>query len=113
MALALNNWVRPVGVVSTTPQIIYTAPVGYTGVVLLSQISNIGDNSQDINFYVEDNATGIAVTTTVHKNLPIANNDAVSLVKGKLALKTGDKLILQGSHASDLTYLFTILETLE
>lgn len=113
MALALNNWVRPVGIVSTTPQTIYTAPVGYTGVVLLSQVSNIGQASHDVNFYVEDNTTGIAVTTIVHQNLPISNNDAVSLVKGKLALKTGDKLILQGSSATDLTYLFTILETLE
>jgi hypothetical protein len=113
MALALNNWIRPVGIVSTTSQAIYTTPVGYTGVVLLSQISNIGENTQDISFYIEDNTTGIAITTTVHQNLPISNNDAVSLVKGKLALKTGDRLILQGSHPNDLTYLFTILETLE
>lgn len=113
MALVLNNWVRPVGVVSTTPQSIYTTPVGYTGVVLLSQIGNIGTVSHDVTLSIEDNSTGTSVTTKLHNKFPISSSDSLSLIKGKLALKSGDRLILSGSHASDLTYAFTILETLE
>jgi hypothetical protein len=42
MALALNVFQTITAVVSTSATVVYTAPVGYTGVVLLAQVANIG-----------------------------------------------------------------------
>ena len=47
MALALNVFQTVTAVVPASPTVVYTAPVGYTGVVLLAQVANIGANSQD------------------------------------------------------------------
>jgi len=50
MALALNVFQTVTSVVSTSPVEVYTAPVGYTGVVLLAQVTNIGASPYDITF---------------------------------------------------------------
>ena len=50
MALKLNVFQTVTEVVGTSPVGIYTAPVGYTGVVLLAQCANIGSNSYRIIF---------------------------------------------------------------
>jgi len=41
MALALNVFQTVTAVVNTSATVVYTAPVGYTGVVLLAQVANI------------------------------------------------------------------------
>ena len=48
MALALNVFQTITAVVSTSATVVYTAPVGYTGVVLLAQVANIGATSEDV-----------------------------------------------------------------
>ena len=48
MALALNVFQTVTAVVSISPTEVYTAPVGYTGVVLLAQVANIGASSYDV-----------------------------------------------------------------
>lgn len=108
MALALNTFKTVTSVVSTSPTTIYTAPVGYTGVVLLAQVANIGSNSQDITFSHLRNST----TTRVLKNFPIAANDTANLLAGKLVLEAGDAIVLSGSSATDLEFIASILETL-
>ncbi len=63
MALALNVFKTITNVVSTSPVGIYTAPVGYTGVLLLAQASNVGSVTQDISVSHVRTKAGIAVTT--------------------------------------------------
>lgn len=108
MALALNTFKTVTSVVSTSPTTIYTAPVGYTGVVLLAQVANIGSNSQDITFSHLRGST----TTRVLKSFPIAANDTANLLAGKLVLEAGDSIVLSGSSATDLEFIASILETL-
>lgn len=108
MALALNVFKTVTEVVSTTPAIVYTAPVGYTGVVLLSQVTNISVNSQDITLVHRR----ISTDTELVKNYPISASDTVNLLSGKLVLESGDKLVLSGSSATDLKFVASILETL-
>jgi hypothetical protein len=51
MALALNVFKTVTSIVSTEVQTeVYTAPVGYTGVVLLAQVANIDAISARCNF---------------------------------------------------------------
>jgi hypothetical protein len=112
MALALNVFQTVVGIVSTSPVSVYTAPVGYTGVVLLAQVANIGTTSQDISLSHQRSVVGVAVTTEMLKQYPISGNDTANLLSGKLVLESGDKLVLSGSVASNLKFVGSILETL-
>lgn len=108
MALALNAFQTVTGIVSTSPVEIYTAPVGYTGVVLLSQVANIGIETQTITFSHRRNSTD----TEILKNFAISSNDSANLLSGKLVLESGDKLVVSGTSATDLKFIASILETL-
>jgi hypothetical protein len=108
MALPLNVFQTVTAVVDTSPTEIYTAPVGYTGVVLLAQVANIGDNSHDITFLHRRSSTD----TEILKQFPISSNDTANLLSGKLILESGDKLVLLGSNDTDLKFIASILETL-
>ena len=108
MALALNVFQTVTAVVDTSATVIYTAPVGYTGVVLLAQVANIGATSEDVTLVHRRSATD----TEMLKEFPIAGSDTANLLSGKLVLESGDKLVLSGSNASNLKFIASILETL-
>jgi hypothetical protein len=108
MALALNVFQTITAVVSTSATVVYTAPVGYTGVVLLAQVANIGATSEDVTLTHRRSSTD----TEMLKEFPISGNDTANLLAGKLVLESGDKLVLSGSDASNLKFIASILETL-
>ncbi|MFZ9741624.1 MAG: hypothetical protein ACO3CQ_07010 [Candidatus Nanopelagicaceae bacterium] len=108
MALALNVFKTITAVLSESPTVIYTAPVGYTGVILLAQVANIGSSSHDITFVHRRSV----VDTELLQNYPISEHDTANLLAGKLVLQSGDKLVLSGSNSTDLKFIASILETL-
>jgi hypothetical protein len=112
MALALNVFKTITKVAGTSPVGIYTAPVGYTGVVLLSQAANIGNNTQTVSFSHQRTVAGVAVTTEILKNFPISASDTANLLAGKLVLESGDVIVLSASSSTDIKFLGSILETL-
>ncbi len=108
MALALNvfktiPYIAPTGVVG-----IYTAPVGYTGVVLLAQAANAGTVTRTVSLSHKRDS----VTTEIVKDLPIEASDTANLLPGKLVLETNDILMLSASNGSDVKFLGSVLETL-
>lgn len=108
MALALNvfqtvPYVAPTGAVG-----IYTAPVGYTGVVLLAQAANVGSATRTVSLSFKRDST----TTEIVKDLPIEASDTANLLPGKLVLETGDVLVLSADNATDVKFLGSVLETL-
>lgn len=108
MALKLNNYKTITEVVATSPTVVYTSPTGYTGVVLLGQIANISSTSYDVTLLHRRGGTD----TEIVKDFPIAGNDTINLISGKLFLETGDQLVLSGSDATNLKFISSILETL-
>lgn len=112
MALALNVFKTITKVATTNAVGIYTAPVGYTGVVLLAQSANIGNNTQKVSFSHKRTVAGIAVTTEILKDFPISASDTANLIAGKLVLESGDVLVLSASNGTDIKFLGSILETL-
>jgi len=108
MALALNIFKTVTAVVSTSATEVYTAPVGYTGVVLLAQVANIGATSEDVTLVHRRSSTD----TEMLKEYPISGNDTANLLAGKLVLESGDKLVLSGSNGTNLKFVASILETL-
>lgn len=112
MPLPLNVYQTVTSVVGVTTVGIYTAPVGYSGVVLLAQAANIGNNTQLVSFSHRRTTAGIAVTTEIVKDLPIPANDSANLLFGKLILETGDVLQIRADSASNVKFIGSILETL-
>ena len=108
MALALNVFQTVTSVVNISSTEVYTAPVGYTGVVLLAQVTNIGTSSEDVTLIHRRGGTD----TEMLKNYPISANDTANLLSGKLVLESGDKLVLYGSDGTNLKFIASILETL-
>jgi hypothetical protein len=108
MALALNVFQTVTAVVSASPTVVYTAPVGYTGVVLLAQVANVGATSADVTLIHRRSSTD----TEMLKNYPISSSDTANLLAGKLVLESGDRLVLSGSNGTDLKFIASILETL-
>lgn len=113
MALPLNIFKTVTNVLSTNPVGIYTAPVGYTGVVLLAQVANTGSTTQTVTFSHKRTIAGIAVTTEIVKDFPIPANDSASFLDGKLVLETNDTLVISGSSSTNLKFTGSILETLK
>ena len=112
MALALNVFQTITKVAGTDPVGIYTAPVGYTGVVLLAQCANVGGDSHTISFSHQRGNVGAAVTTEILKDFAIPGNDTANLLPGKLVLESGDALILSGNNGTNLKFIGSVLETL-
>jgi hypothetical protein len=108
MALQLNVFQTVTAVVSTSPTIVYTSPVGYTGVVLLAQVANIGTTSEDVTLVHRRSSTD----TEMLKEYPITSKDTANLLAGKLVLESGDRLVLSGSNGTNLKFIASILETL-
>ena len=107
-AAAVNVFRTITHVVGVNTVGIYTAPSGYTGVVLLAQVTNTGSGTETVSFSHRRDGTD----TEVIKDLSIPANDTANLLAGKLVLESGDKLVLSGSDASNLKFIASILETL-
>jgi len=112
MALALNVFKTITKVASTIPEGIYTAPVGYTGVVLLASATNVGATTKTISFSHERTVAGVAVTTEILKDFPISASDSANLLSGKLVLESGDVMKVSADTSTDIKFLGSILETL-
>ena len=109
MALALNVFKTITQVAPTSPVGIYTASVGYSGVVLLAQAANVGSDTQTVSLSHKRDS----VTTEIVKTLPIEASDTANLLPGKLVCEAGDVLKLSASNATDIKFLGSILETLK
>jgi hypothetical protein len=108
VALPLNvfktvNYIAPL-----SPVGIYTAPTGYTGVILMAQAANIDSTAHDITFSHKRGST----STELAKSMPIPGNDSLSLISGRLVLESGDSIELSASDASNVKVTVSILETL-
>ena len=106
-AAAVNVFRTITHVVGVNTVGIYTAPSGYTGVVLLAQCTNMGSTTYTMTFQFRRDGTDVPLISEV----PIPPNDTVNLLSGKLVLETGDSLVTNGSNATNLKFLTSILET--
>ncbi len=108
MALALNVFRTITATATTTPVGIYTAPVGYSGVVLLAQAANVTGNSYKVTLSHKRSN----VTTELVKDIDIPGNDSLSLITGRLVLQQNDSLILSANDANGIKLTVSLLETL-
>tara|TARA_X000000368_G_scaffold41651_1_gene30055 strand:+ start:1066 stop:1407 length:342 start_codon:yes stop_codon:yes gene_type:complete len=112
MALPLNVFQTITYVAPGSPVGIYTAPVGYSGVILGCQATNVDSTSHTVSLDHVRSRTGIAVTTEIVKQMPIQGHDTMNLTSGKIVLETGDELKLSASNPNHVKFIGSILETL-
>ena len=112
MALPLNVFQTITYVAPGDKVGIYTAPTGYSGVILLAQATNVDSVSHTVSLDHVRSTAGIAVTTEVVKQMPISGHDTMNLTSGKIVLETGDELKLSASNPNHVKFIGSILETL-
>ena len=108
MATALNSFKTVTANLTSSIANVYTAPVGYSAVVLLAQVSNLTGGILTVSGNIHK-STGNNVSLVKNASLP--PNDAINLVGGRLILQTGDSFAA-GANVTDSSQLvLSLLET--
>lgn len=107
--MAINFFKNVRVYLTTTSDTVYTAPVGFTAIILSCQISNVTSGTYQASlslFDPEDSAETSLIT-----DFSIPGNDAASALTGKLVLEPGQSLIASASNNSTLQMVISILES--
>jgi hypothetical protein len=108
MAGQLNVFKNITADVTTTPTTVYTTPLGYSTVVLLSQVSNTGNGTVQISAGTANSG----VYTSLVSNTSLPANDALALIGGRLILPYGSSFQVSASANGVSQLTLSLLETL-
>ena len=92
----------------TSNTVLYTAPNGYTSIILMAQVANINTAPATVVFGWNNN---VANTELVY-NYSVPTNEAANLLTGKLVLQNGHSIYASSDTADALKITFSILESL-
>ena len=107
MALALNRFKTYTAELTTGGATIYTAPTGYTGIILYAHITNYASSSTTVTMSHVRSST----TTQIINAASVPANDAYIPLDGKLVLETSDYIVAKAGTNSVLKILVSVLET--
>ena len=85
----------------------YTAPTGYTAIVLYAHITNVTTSAATFTMSHVRSST----TTEIVKDVTVPPNDAYIPLDGKLVLETSDSIKIVASANSSLKLILSVLET--
>ena len=108
MPAALNNFRTVTATVTNTIANVYTAPQGYSTVVLLAQVSNLTGSTILVSGNIYQ-ITGNNVALV--QNAPLPSEDAINLVGGRLILQTGDSFAVGANVNGASQLVLSLLET--
>lgn len=107
MAAKLNVFKTVTHVVTDTPEVIYTAPAGYSGIVLMAQITNVSSSTATVTFATSDGTSD----TELLKDFQVPANDAVAGITGKLILEVGSSVKISATQNNQLKITMSVLES--
>ena len=107
MALALNRFKTYTKELTTSSATIYTAPTGYTGIILYAHITNYASSATTLTMSHVRSST----TTQIINAASVPANDAYIPLDGKLVLETSDYITATAGTNSILKILVSVLET--
>jgi hypothetical protein len=107
MAIALNVFKTVTANVTTSDTLVYTAPAGYTTVILMAQVSNLTGSTITV---TADHVRSGAYTNVLTAGI-VPKNDAINLLSGKMVLQTGDAFNIKASADGAAQMILSILET--
>ena len=105
--LALNRFKTVTKEITTSEQTVYTAPTGYTAIVLYAHITNYGVSDSTVTMTHVRSSTNTEIIKGA--NVPVA--DAFVPMTGKLVLETNDSVSIKSSQNSTLKIILSLLET--
>lgn len=106
----------------STTATVYTAPIGVTSIVLMTQVANISTQTHTVTFAHYRNlpvlpdaqgngAQAANVTTELIKNFAIPPNDAASMTTGKMIIESLDSVVCYADAPGVFNLTMSILET--
>lgn len=105
--LALNRFQTETLGISTSEQIAYTSPTGYTSIILYAHITNVGTSAATFTMSHVRSST----TTEIIKNVSVPVSDAYVPLDGKLVLETNDSIKIVSDTNNTLKLILSVLET--
>ena len=106
--MAINIFRNITADLVTTPTVLYTAPLAYSGIVLMAQISNITGGTVTASMYVQ--AADLTLTSLI-TNYQIPGNDALGALSGKLVLQAGQSVVAVAAADNSLQIVMSVLES--
>jgi hypothetical protein len=108
MAFGLNIFKTVTTDLTTAGADIYTAPSGYSAIILMAQVSNNTAGTVEVSAAVVNLDSS---ETSLIDSFSIPANDAAGLLSGKLVLEEGYGFTASASANSSLTLVLSILES--
>ena len=105
--LALNRFQTVTLEVSTSEQTVYTAPTGYTAIVLYAHIANFGTSDSTVTMKHIRSST----ETEIIKGANVPTAEAFVPMSGKLVLETNDSIKISSQKNNTLKVILSLLET--
>lgn len=107
---------------SSTTATVYTAPVGVTSIILMTQVSNITTETQYVSFQHYRNlpvladaqgngAQSAATVTEMLEGFEIPPNDAASMTTGKMIIESLDSVRCYATNSGTCKLTMSVLET--
>jgi hypothetical protein len=121
--IPLNTFKTKTSILGTsTTSTVYTAPIGVTSIILMSQVANVGTSTHTVtfahyrNFPILNDAQGngaqaARVKTELLKEFAIPPNDAASMTTGKMIIESLDSVMCYTDTENVLKLTMSILET--
>ena len=110
MATPLNIFKTVTYSITTSNTVVYSAPTGFTGIILMAQVANITGTDATVTFSHYD--TSATTETELVKDFTIPAADAGALLTGKLVLEAGDSVKASAGTGSALKLTLSVLESL-
>lgn len=107
MAYALNVFRTVTASITTTPTDVYTAPDGYSAIILMAQVTNVTTTTAEVTVA---HKSGTTVTELI-KDFEISGNDAAAATTGKLVVETGHSIRASAGTNGSLKLTLSILES--
>jgi len=107
---------------SDTSSTVYTAPIGVTSIILMTQVANLDTATHSVTFAhhrnlpILANAQGLGgqaanVTTPLIVGYQIPPNDAASMTTGKMIIEQLDSVICYADTSATCNITLSVLET--
>jgi hypothetical protein len=121
--IPLNTFKTKTAVISNdSTATIYTAPIGTTAIILMTQVTNITSSTQVVNFghfrrlQVLPDAQGNGAQpgntfTPMVQNYRVPANNAASLTTGKMIIESLDSIRCWATNSGTLRITLSVLET--
>jgi hypothetical protein len=105
--MAVNVFKNITANLTTSGDTLYTTPLGYSGIVLMAQISNFTAGTIAASMFVQKGANLTSLVT----DFDIPTNDAAGVLTGKLVLEPGQQIFASASANASAQVTLSILES--